>query len=86
MHESAAWYGDTDLDGNLNRRIPIYGVMGNSQAALFAQRCFALGSAKVTFGTGSSILLNIGHETRLSTRGTVTALGWVLQGQANLCL
>jgi glycerol kinase len=81
VYESAAWYGDTDLEGCLNRRIPICGVMGDSQAALFAQRCFAPGNVKVTFGTGSSILLNIGHEKRLSTRGTVTALGWVLNGQ-----
>jgi glycerol kinase len=81
VRESAAWYGDTDLAGCLNRRLPIYGVMGDSQAALFAQRCFAPGSAKVTFGTGSSILLNIGHEKRLSESGTLTALGWVLNGQ-----
>ncbi len=81
VRESAAWYGDTDLAGFLNRRIPICGVMGDSQAALFAQRCFTPGSAKVTFGTGSSVLLNIGHEKLLSAHGTVTALGWVLQGQ-----
>ena len=81
LRESTAWYGDTDLGGYLTRRIPICGVMGDSQAALFAQRCFAPGSAKVTFGTGSSILLNIGHEKRLSERGTVTALGWVWQGR-----
>jgi glycerol kinase len=81
VRESSAWYGDTDLGGCLNRRIPICGVMGDSQAALFAQRCFAPGGAKVTFGTGSSVLLNIGHEKRLSARGTVTALAWVLQGQ-----
>lgn len=81
VRESAAWYGDTDLAGGLNRRIPICGVMGDSQAALFAQRCFTPGSAKVTFGTGSSILLNIGHEKRLSTSGSLTALGWVLNGQ-----
>jgi len=81
VHESSAWYGDTDLGGCLNRRIPICGVMGDSQAALFAQRCFAPGGAKVTFGTGSSVLLNIGHEMRLPARGTVTALAWVLQGQ-----
>ncbi len=81
VRESAAWYGDTDLAGCLNRRIPICGVMGDSQAALFAQRCFGPGSAKVTFGTGSSVLLNTGHEKCLSGRGTVTALGWVLQGQ-----
>jgi glycerol kinase len=81
IRESAAWFGDTDLGGNLDRRIPICGVMGDSQAALFAQRCFSTGSAKVTFGTGSSILLNIGHAKRLSSKGTVTALGWVWQGQ-----
>jgi glycerol kinase len=81
LRESSAWYGDTDMDGCLNRRIPICGVMGDSQAALFAQRCFTPGGAKVTFGTGSSVLLNVGHEKRLSTHGTLTALGWVLQGQ-----
>jgi glycerol kinase len=79
VRESAAWFGDTDLGGILPRRIPICGVMGDSQAALFAQRCFAPGSAKVTFGTGSSILLNIGSEKRLSEH-TVTALAWVWQG------
>ncbi len=81
VRESTAWYGDTDLEGCLDRRIPICGVMGDSQAALFAQRCFSPGGAKVTFGTGSSILLNIGHEKCLSAHGTVTALAWVLQGQ-----
>lgn len=81
VRESSAWYGDTDLAGSLNRRIPIYGVMGDSQAALFAQRCFAPGSAKVTFGTGSSVLMNIGHEKHLSESGTLTALGWVIDGQ-----
>jgi glycerol kinase len=81
VRESSAWYGETDLVGSLNRRIPICGVMGDSQAALFAQRCYTPGSAKVTFGTGSSVLLNIGHEKRLSESGTLTALGWVLDGQ-----
>lgn len=81
VRESSAWYGETDLQGSLHRRIPICGVMGDSQAALFAQRCFAPGGAKVTFGTGSSVLLNIGHEKRLSAHGNVTALAWVFQEQ-----
>lgn len=81
VRESSAWYGDTDLESCLTRRIPICGVMGDSQAALFAQRCFAPGGAKVTFGTGSSVLLNIGHEKHLSAHGAVTALAWVLQGE-----
>ena len=74
VRESTARYGDTDLNGSLDRRIPICGVMGDSQAALFAQRCFKPGAAKVTFGTGSSILLNSGHEKRLSAQGTGTVL------------
>jgi glycerol kinase len=81
VRESSAWFGDTLLGGYLKRHVPIYGVMGDSQAALFAQKCFEPGSAKVTFGTGSSILLNIGHEKRLSKSGTLTALGWVLDGK-----
>ncbi|MCG7852834.1 MAG: glycerol kinase GlpK [Methanosarcinaceae archaeon] len=81
IRESSAWFGDTDLGGCLKRRIPICGIMGDSQAALFAQRCFAPGGAKVTFGTGSSVLLNIGHQKRLSAYGTLTALAWVFEGQ-----
>ena len=56
--------------------------MGDSQAALFAQRCFASGDAKVTLGTGSSVLLNIGETLRYSDNGIMTAIGWVHQGQA----
>lgn len=81
IRESSSWYGDTDLAGQLHRRLPIYGVMGDSQAAFFAQRCYEPGSAKVTFGTGSSILLNIGRKKGPSMSGMVTALGWVLNGQ-----
>ena len=82
IRESAEWFGDTDLEGNLPGRIPIYGVMGDSQAALFAQRCYTSGSVKVTFGTGSSILLNIGNQKCLSTESTLTStrLGY---GRAN---
>ncbi len=79
--ESCAHFGETTLDGLLQARIPICGVMGDSQAALFAQRCFRPGSAKVTFGTGSSILLNVGDELRLSEKGIVTTIGWVYQGR-----
>ena len=80
IRESAACFGETDLEGSLPRRLPVAGVMGDSQAALFAQRCFSPGSAKVTFGTGSSILLNLGEQIR-SSEGTVTAVAWVLDGQ-----
>lgn len=81
IRESSDHFGDTDVDGLLSRRIPICGVMGDSQAALFAQRCFAPGTAKVTFGTGSSVLMNIGSEKKLSEHGTLTAIGWVWKGK-----
>lgn len=81
VRESRAFFGETDVDGLLPRPIPIYGVMGDSQAALFAERCFAPGMAKVTFGTGSSVLLNLGNTIRRSVNGIVTAVGWVLDGR-----
>jgi len=80
VRESFARFGETTLDGTLTRPLPICGVMGDSQAALFAHGCFEPGSAKVTFGTGSSVLLNIGPTLRHSGHGVVTALAWVRNG------
>ena len=76
-----ARFGETDLEGLLPGPLPICGVMGDSQAALFAQRCFKPGTAKVTIGTGSSILLNIGNKPYLAGEGIMTALAWVVQDQ-----
>ena len=59
VRSSNAEFGSTDLGGLLPRPVPICGVMGDSQAALFGQGCITPGSAKVTYGTGSSIVLNI---------------------------
>jgi glycerol kinase len=47
---------------------------------LFAERCYQPGNAKVTFGTGSSVLLNIGPNIKLTESGIVTTVGWVYQG------
>jgi glycerol kinase len=79
--ESSAHFGETDADGILPKKIPIVGVMGDSQASLFAQHCFQAGSAKATFGTGTSVLLNIGEKFRPSKKGAVTALAWVWRGK-----
>jgi glycerol kinase len=84
--ESSARFGETDANGILPRKIPIVGVMGDSQASLFAQKCFLPGTAKATFGTGTSILLNIGEKFRLSKRGAVTALAWVHHGKPTYAL
>lgn len=81
VRESASTFGETDAGGLLPRPIPIVGVMGDSQASLFAQRCFQPGSAKATFGTGTSVLLNIGGQMRVSEQGAVTALAWTWRGK-----
>ena len=86
VRESRAHYGATSLGGWLAAPLPICGVMGDSQAALFAQKCFTPGSAKVTFGTGSSLLLNLGSQRALVEQGAVTAVAWVLDGRPTYAL
>ena len=81
VRESAARFGETDGEGTLSKSVPIIGVMGDSQASLFAQQCFSAGTAKATFGTGTSVLLNLGGSLRVSKQGAVTALAWVRNGK-----
>jgi glycerol kinase len=86
VRESAAQYGATDANGILPRSVPIIGVMGDSQASLFAQRCYQPGMAKATFGTGTSVLLNVGDTFCVTENGAVTALAWVWQGKPTYAL
>ncbi|MFM2081655.1 MAG: hypothetical protein RL380_346 [Verrucomicrobiota bacterium] len=81
VRESASQFGETDAGGILPKCVPIVGVIGDSQAALFAQRCYQPGTAKATFGTGTSVLLNVGKKFAPTKRGAVTALAWVWRGQ-----
>lgn len=81
VRDCDALYGETTLDGHLGQSLAICGVMGDSQAALFAEHCFTVGSAKVTFGTGSSVMVNIGDQPLLADDGIVTAVAWQLGGQ-----
>jgi glycerol kinase len=81
VRESASIFGTTTLAGALPRPVPICGVMGDSQASLFAQRCFEAGAAKVTFGSGSSVLLNVGPVMPDVTGGSVATLAWVRDGR-----
>lgn len=83
---SDAVFGETTLEGLLPRALPICGVMGDSQAALFAQRCYRPGSTKVTFGTGSSVLVNVGPELRPSQSGIVSTVAWGLAGKRTYAL
>lgn len=82
VRDSRAIYGESSING---RAVPICGVMGDSQAALFAQRCFAPGTAKVTIGTGSSVLLNIGENLRHGEHGAVSTIAWTIAGKPTYC-
>lgn len=79
-------FGDTDMGGILPHKIPIYGVLGDSHGALFGQGCVEPGMAKATYGTGSSIMINLGEEPLFSGRGIVTSLAWGMGGKVSYVL
>jgi glycerol kinase len=83
---SAAW-GETDA-AIFGRPIPIAGVAGDQQAAMFGQACFAPGEAKNTFGTGAFLLANVGPEPVESKHGLLSTVLWRLGegGQAAYAL
>ena len=61
--------------------IPITGIAGDQQAALFGQACFEAGEAKCTFGTGAFLLMNTGDRAVPSTHGLVTTVAWQIPGE-----
>ena len=63
--------------------IPIAGVAGDQQAALFGQCCFDAGDAKNTYGTGGFLLMNIGKQPILSEGGLLTTVGWQIGNEVN---
>jgi glycerol kinase len=69
-------YGLTQNVPGLPDGIPISGMAGDQQAALFGQACFAEGEAKCTYGTGSFLLMNIGSKPVLSKSGLLTTVAW----------
>ncbi len=89
--DSDGWFGETDLEGILERPIPIRGVLGDSHAALFGQACLKKGMVKATYGTGSSIMMNVGDKPVFARNGVVGSVGfkinhkmsYVLEGNLN---
>ena len=84
--DSNSNFGETDFDGLLPNPVPIHGVLGDSHGALFGQGCLQPGMMKSTYGTGSSIMMNIGENPVLSTHGVVTSLAWSMDGKVNYVL
>jgi glycerol kinase len=74
---SSGTFGET-AEGVLDRSVPVCGVAGDQQAALFGQACFEPGMAKNTYGTGSFLLMNTGSEPMLSGHGMLTTAAWDL--------
>jgi glycerol kinase len=75
---SAGLFGHAQIDGV---EIPISGVAGDQQAALFGQACFNPGEAKNTYGTGCFMLMNTGNDFRNSANGLITTIAWGLDNK-----
>ena len=71
-------FGETDPDSFLGATIPVAGIAGDQQAALFGEACFEPGLAKNTYGTGSFVLMNTGNEAVKSNEGLLTTIAWGL--------
>jgi glycerol kinase len=72
--------GSTDPDSFLGLSVPIAGVAGDQQAALFGQVCFTPGASKCTYGTGSFVLANTGSAVVRSGAGLLSTVAWMAPG------
>lgn len=86
VRSSNDMFGYTDPSQTFGVSIPISGVIGDSQGALFGQQCFEMGMAKATYGTGSSVLMNTGYKLIESRNGLVTAIAWGIDGKVDYAL
>jgi glycerol kinase len=79
-------YGHTRGLSVLPDGIPIAGMAGDQQSALFGQTCFNVGDAKCTYGTGAFLLLNTGREAMRSQHGLLTTVAWRIGDQTTYAL
>ncbi len=83
---SSEVYGVTRGLRALPDGIPVSGMAGDQQAALFGQACFAPGEAKCTYGTGAFLLMNVGEAPVASRSGLLSTVGWKLGGKTTYAL
>lgn len=83
VRPSSGDFGHYELEGV---SIPIAGIAGDQQAALFGQACFEPGMAKNTYGTGCFMLMNTGEELQHSFNGLLTTIAWGLEGKVYYAL
>ena len=84
--DSSKFYGLTSRDVFDEKQIPIAGIAGDQQAALFGQACFTEGMAKNTYGTGCFMLMNTGDKMVRSKTGLLTTIAWSLNGKVEYAL
>lgn len=74
-------YGETDPEVFFGHKVPIAGIAGDQQAALFGQTCFESGMAKNTYGTGCFMLMNTGEKVFYSQHGLLSTIAWGIDGK-----
>lgn len=84
--DNAGIIGVTKGVGFLPDGIPVAGLAGDQQSALFGQACFAPGEAKCTYGTGAFLLMNTGEKAVPSANGMLTTVGWRIAGRTTYAL
>src|SRR5699024_10808041 len=86
VRESSEVYGSTVDCHFFGHEVPIAGIAGDKQAALFGQSCFEKGMAKKTYGTGCFMLMNPGEEGVKSEHGLLRTLAWGVDGKVQYAL
>ncbi len=86
VRDSAGDFGLTSPNHFFGLQVPIAGVAGDQQAALFGQGCFSPGMVKNTYGTGGFLLMNTGETPVTSKNGLVTTIAWGLNGKVTYAL
>ncbi|MEQ8841255.1 MAG: glycerol kinase GlpK [Acidimicrobiales bacterium] len=84
IRPSSGRFGVTTADIPTGAGVPISGIAGDQQAALFGQACFAPGQAKNTYGTGSFVLMNVGTTCPEPVEGLLTTVAWTIDGPTGL--
>ena len=85
VRPSSEVYGHT-IPSVIGASVPVAGMAGDQQSALFGQNCFSPGEAKNTYGTGCFLLMNTGEELCMSKNGLVTTIAWGLDGKVEYAL
>ncbi|SFD82041.1 glycerol kinase GlpK [Bacillus sp. UNCCL81] len=86
VRSSSEVYGHTVDYHFFGQNVPIAGIAGDQQAALFGQACFSEGMAKNTYGTGCFMLMNTGEKAVKSNHGLLTTIAWGLNGKVEYAL